>query len=231
MTFAFDNAPVWLDLLGVFFFAVSGSLLAARKNIDIVGSLLLASLVGLGGGVIRDLILDAGPPAAFSNPAYLVPPLLATVLVHFLFSSVQRFTSLLTLFDAGGLALFCMTGTVKALAEGMNPVAAVLLGVMTAVGGGLLRDVTANEVPDLFNPRDIYALPAFAGAALTAVLWVLGAFNVLTAAAIAAVVFTFRVVAWRRSWQAPLAVHGRHRRSLPKDESGEVGGGSEGPRD
>lgn len=231
MTFAFDNAPVWLDLLGVFFFAVSGSLLAARKNIDIVGSLLLASLVGLGGGVIRDLILDAGPPAAFSNPAYLVPPLLATVLVYFLFSSVQRFTSLLTLFDAGGLALFCMTGTVKALAEGMNPVAAVLLGVMTAVGGGLLRDVTANEVPDLFNPRDIYALPAFAGAALTAVLWVLGAFNVLTAAAIAAVVFTFRVVAWRRSWQAPLAVHGRHRRSLPKDESGEVGGGSEGPRD
>ncbi|QOD02574.1 trimeric intracellular cation channel family protein [Pseudarthrobacter sp. BIM B-2242] len=231
MTFAFDNAPVWLDLLGVFFFAVSGSLLAARKNIDIVGSLLLASLVGLGGGVIRDLILDAGPPAAFSNPAYLVPPLLATVLVYFLFSSVQRFTSLLTLFDAGGLALFCMTGTVKALAEGMNPVAAVLLGVMTAVGGGLLRDVTANEVPDLFNPRDIYALPAFAGAALTAVLWVLGAFNVLTAAAIAAVVFTFRVVAWRRSWQAPLAVHGRHRRPLPKDESGEVGGGSEGPRD
>ncbi|MFY9636743.1 MAG: trimeric intracellular cation channel family protein [Cellulosimicrobium cellulans] len=231
MTFAFDNAPVWLDLLGVFFFAVSGSLLAARKNIDIVGSLLLASLVGLGGGVIRDLILDAGPPAAFSNPAYLVPPLLATVLVYFLFSSVQRFTSLLTLFDAGGLALFCMTGTVKALAEGMNPVAAVLLGVMTAVGGGLLRDVTANEVPDLFNPRDIYALPAFAGAALTAVLWVLGAFNVLTAAAIAAVVFTFRVVAWRRSWQAPLAVHGRHRRSLPRDESGEVGGGSEGPRD
>ncbi|MCU1435007.1 MAG: putative rane protein [Pseudarthrobacter sp.] len=231
MTFAFDNAPVWLDLLGVFFFAVSGSLLAARKNIDIVGSLLLASLVGLGGGVIRDLILDAGPPAAFSNPAYLVPPLLATVLVYFLFSSVQRFTSLLTLFDAGGLALFCMTGTVKALAGGMNPVAAVLLGVMTAVGGGLLRDVTANEVPDLFNPRDIYALPAFAGAALTAVLWVLGAFNVLTAAAIAAVVFTFRVVAWRRSWQAPLAVHGRHRRSLPKDESGEVGGGSEGPRD
>lgn len=231
MTFAFDNAPVWLDLLGVFFFAVSGSLLAARKNIDIVGSLLLASLVGLGGGVIRDLILDDGPPAAFSNPAYLVPPLLATVLVYFLFSSVQRFTSLLTLFDAGGLALFCMTGTLKALSAGMNPVTAVLLGVMTAVGGGLLRDVTANEVPELFNPRDIYALPAFAGAVLTAVLWVLGAFNVLTAVAIAAVVFTFRVVAWRRSWQAPLAVHGWHRRSFGRGESGEVGGGSEGRRD
>ncbi len=238
MTFAFDNAPVWLDLLGVFFFAVSGSLLAARKNIDIVGSLLLASLVGLGGGVIRDLILAGGPPAAFSNPAYLVPPLLATVLVYSLYTSVERFTSLLTLFDAGGLALFCMTGTLKALTAGMNPVAAVLLGVMTGVGGGLLRDITANEVPELFNPKDIYALPAFTGATLTAVLWVAGAFNVLTAVAIAAVVFTFRVLAWRRSWQAPLAVHGWHRRVGGAPGSGpgsgpasQPGSGSEGPGD
>jgi uncharacterized membrane protein YeiH len=239
MTFAFDAAPVWLDLVGVFFFAVSGSLLAARKNIDIVGSLLLASLVGLGGGIIRDLILSGGPPAAFSNPAYLFPPLLATVLVYSLYTSVERFTSLLILFDAGGLALFCMTGTVKALDAGMNPVAAALLGVMTAVGGGLLRDVTANEVPELFNPKDIYALPAFLGAALTAVLWVAGAFNVLTAVAVAAVVFTFRVLAWRRSWQAPLAVHGWHRREEggaasgagSGDGGGDSGGGSEGVHD
>lgn len=226
MTFAFDAAPVWLDLLGVFFFAVSGSLLAARKDIDIVGSLLLASLVGLGGGIIRDLILAGGPPAAFSNPAYLVPPLLATVLVYSLYTSVARFTSLLTLFDAGGLALFCMTGTVKALDASMNPVAAALLGVITAAGGGLLRDVTANEVPELFNPRDIYALPAFLGAALTTVLWVVGAFNVFTAAVVAMIVFTFRVLAWRRSWQAPLAVHGWHRRKAGEDGAG--GGGPSG---
>ncbi|MGN8129169.1 trimeric intracellular cation channel family protein [Arthrobacter sp. RC1.1 241] len=212
MTFAFDNSPVWLDLLGVFFFAVSGSLLAARKQIDIVGSLLLASMVGLGGGVIRDIILGT-VPAAFTNPAYLAPPLLATVLVFFLFSSVQRYTSLLILFDAAGLALFCMTGTLKALATGLNPVASVLLGVTTAVGGGLLRDITANEVPELFNPKDIYALPAFLGSTLTAILWVFGVFNVLTAAVIAAVVFTFRVLAWRRSWQAPLAVRGWQRRT------------------
>jgi uncharacterized membrane protein YeiH len=92
-------------------------------------------------------------------------------------------------------------------------VASVLLGVTTAVGGGLLRDITANEVPELFNPKDIYALPAFLGSSLTAVLWVLGVFNVLTAAAVAALVFTFRVLAWRRSWQAPLAVRGWHRRA------------------
>ncbi|MFP3580833.1 trimeric intracellular cation channel family protein [Arthrobacter sp. efr-133-TYG-104] len=206
-----DIVLLWLDLVGVFFFAVSGSLLAARKQFDIVGSVLLASLVSLGGGVIRDIILNAGPPIAFTNPAYLAPPLLAAMLVYFLFSSVQRFTSLLTLFDAGGLALFCITGTLKALTAGMNPVAAILLGVTTAVGGGMLRDITANEIPTLFNNRDIYALPAFVGAGLTTLLWHLGLFSGVTACAVAAVVFAFRVTAWRRSWYVPLAVRGWHR--------------------
>ncbi len=218
MTFAFDIAQVWLDLAGVFFFAVSGSLLAARKRFDILGSLLLASLVALGGGVIRDIILNT-VPAAFTDPAYLVPPLLATVLVYFLFSSVQRFTSLLVLFDAGGLALFCITGTLKALSFGMNPYAAVLLGVATAVGGGLLRDITANEVPQLFNARELYALPAFSGAALTSLLWVSGLFNTATAVLVAAVVFAFRVVAWRRYWFVPLAVRGWHRNGSTGGES------------
>ncbi|MEE2523964.1 trimeric intracellular cation channel family protein [Pseudarthrobacter sp. J75] len=219
MTFPFDIALVWLDLAGVFFFAVSGSLLAARKQFDIVGSLLLASLVSLGGGVIRDIILNT-TPAAFTNPAYLAPPLLATALVYFLFSSVQRFTSLLVLFDAGGLALFCITGAMKALSLGMNPVTAILLGVTTAVGGGLLRDITANEVPQLFNPADIYALPAFLGASLTTMLWLTGSFSALTASAVAALVFTFRVVAWRRSWCVPLAVRGWHRLGMERSSSG-----------
>ncbi|MCU1564646.1 MAG: hypothetical protein JWN05_3025 [Arthrobacter sp.] len=214
MTFSFSLVLVWLDLAGVFFFAVSGSLLAARKQLDIIGSLLLASLVGLGGGVIRDIIINTGPPAAFANPAYLAPPVLAAVLVYFLFSGVERFTSLLVLFDAGGLALFCITGALKALAAGMHPVAAVLLGVTTAVGGGLLRDITANEVPQLFDAKDVYALPAFVGAALTVALSVSGLLNAVTASAVAAVVFAFRVTAWRRSWRVPLAVRGWHRLGL-----------------
>lgn len=194
-----------LDLLGVFFFAVSGSLLAARKGFDLVGSLLLASLAALGGGVVRDLIIGT-QPAAFSNPAYLVPPVLATGLVFFLYSGVERASNLLILFDAGGLALFCITGTLKALTFGLNPVAAVLLGVTTGVGGGLLRDVVANEVPQLFDPRDVYALPAFLGAVLTAVLVGAGWFTVVTGAVVAGLVFTLRVCAWRFGWHAPLAV-------------------------
>ncbi|WP_159617781.1 trimeric intracellular cation channel family protein [Arthrobacter zhaoguopingii] len=193
-----------LDLLGVFFFAVSGSLLAARKGFDLVGSLLLASLAGLGGGVARDVIIDT-PPAAFSNPAYLIPPLLATVLVYFTVAGVERIKRVVVIFDAGGLALFCVTGTVKALDFGLNPVAAVLLGVTTGVGGGLLRDVVANEVPQLFDPRDIYALPAMLGAAVVALLVGAGWFNLFTGTAAASVVFVLRLLSWRYGWRAPLA--------------------------
>lgn len=200
-----------LDLVGVFFFAVSGCLLAARKGIDLVGSLLLGSMAGLGGGVVRDLVIGA-VPAAFSNPLYLVPPALAAGLVYFLLPGVERFGSLLTVFDAGGLALFCMTGAVKALEAGLNPVAATLLGVTTAVGGGLLRDVVANEVPALFNPHDIYAIPAVVGAALAAAATLAGWFNALTGVLIAAVVFALRLAALRFGWHAPLAVRGRYRR-------------------
>lgn len=206
MTNAVDVA-LMIDLLGVFFFAVSGSLLAARKGFDLVGSLLLASLAGLGGGVARDLIIDT-VPAAFSNPAYLIPPVLATLLVYFLFSGVERVSNLLVIFDAAGLGLFCITGTVKALEFGLHPVAGILLGVTTAVGGGLLRDVVANEVPQLFDPRDIYALPAMLGAGLTTLLVSTGWLNVVTGAVVAALVFTLRILAWRFSWRAPLAVLG-----------------------
>lgn len=198
------NAALILDLFGVFFFAVSGSLLAARKGFDLIGSLLLASLAALGGGVARDVIIGVDP-VAFTNPLYLAPPLLATLLVHFLYSRFEKVTSLLMFFDAGGLALFCIVGALKAINTGWNPVAAVLLGVTTAVGGGLLRDVVANEVPQLFNPGDIYALPAFLGAALTVVLAKLELFNVLTGVTVAALVFLLRVLAWRAGWHAPLA--------------------------
>ncbi|MFI5085478.1 MAG: trimeric intracellular cation channel family protein [Actinomycetales bacterium] len=208
MTF---NLSLALDLAGVFFFAVSGCLLAARRGFDLIGSLLLGSLVGLGGGVARDVIINAGPPAAFSDPWYLLPPLLAAAVVYFLFQSVDRLGRWLNLFDAAGLGLFCITGTLKALTAGLNPASAILLGVTTAVGGGLLRDITANRVPKLFDPKDLYAIPAFLGAAITAVLWYAHALNLATGGATAVVVIALRIFSPRFAWQAPLAVHGRAR--------------------
>src|SRR4051794_11364956 len=94
-----------LDLLGTFFFAISGCLLAARRGFDIVGSLLLGSLTGLGGGVVRDVIIGVAP-TAFAQPVYMVPPVAAALLVYFLVQHVERFSRTLLVFDAGGLALF-----------------------------------------------------------------------------------------------------------------------------
>jgi uncharacterized membrane protein YeiH len=170
-----------------------------------VGSVLLASMVGLGGGVARDIILNQGPPAAFSNPIYLVPPLIAAALVYFTVKNVQRSKRLLNMFDAGGLALFCVTGSLKALEAGMNPPASILLGTMTAVGGGILRDITANEAPNVFDPTDLYAIPALAGAAMATGLWYLGWINLVTGTLAAAVVFIFRMLSLHYGWHGPLA--------------------------
>lgn len=194
-----------LDLAGIFFFAVSGSLLAARRNFDIVGSLLLGSFVGLGGGVVRDLIINQGVPKAFADPIYLLPPLLAAILVFTHALGVQRYRRTLLVFDAAGLALFCVTGTLTALAAHLHPVSAALLGVTTAVGGGLLRDVVANEVPQLFNPRGVYAVPAMLGAGLTSVLSVSGLLNPVVGIAVAVLVFALRILSLRYGWRIPLA--------------------------
>lgn len=212
----FDLA-LMLDLLGVFFFAVSGSLLAARKGFDLVGSLLLGSMAGLGGGVVRDIILNTGPPSAFTNPIYLAPPLLAAVVVYFMPGNMERSRRLVLMFDAGGLALFCITGTLKALDAGMNSVAALLLGVTTAVGGGILRDITANKVPSLFDPKDLYAIPAFAGAGLATILWHLEWLNLVTGSIVAVVVFSWRMLSLRFGWHAPLAARSWARPRFRRD--------------
>ncbi|WP_036967138.1 trimeric intracellular cation channel family protein [Promicromonospora kroppenstedtii] len=198
-------AELVFDLLGVFFFAVSGSLLAAQRQFDVVGSLLLGTLVGLGGGILRDVILDAGVPRAFDSPIYLVPPVVAAVVVYFFAHVVRRFHDVLITFDAAGMALFCITGTLVSLAAGMNPVASAILGLMTAVGGGVIRDVVANDVPQIFRARGLYAIPALLGAALTSLLASVGWLNLGTGAAIAALVFALRMVSLRYGWEAPPA--------------------------
>lgn len=199
-----------IELAGVFFFAVSGSLVAARRGFDIIGSMFLAGVAGLGGGVVRDLILDQ-VPATFTNPIYFSPAILGALLVYFFTPAVQKLQRLILLFDAVGLGLFCVTGTLKALTFEMNPITAVLLGVTTAVGGGLLRDVISNVTPELFNPRDIYALPAIAGATTVSLLWVLGWFNPVTGVLVALLVFIARLASLKYGWRVPMAAGHWHR--------------------
>ena len=196
------------DLLGTFFFAISGSLLAAGRGFDIVASLLLGGLTGLGGGITRDLILGV-PPAAFAQPIHFAAPVAAALLVFLSVHGVQRFSRVLLTFDAGGLALFCTTGAVIALEAGMNPIGAIVLGLVTGCGGGLLRDVVGNRDPQLFNPNDLYAVPAFLGAALIVGAWLLDWYNTLTLTAIAVFVFAFRVLSLRFHWHIPRAAWAR----------------------
>lgn len=199
-----------IELIGIFFFAVSGSLVAARRGFDVIGSMFLAGVAGLGGGVVRDLILDQ-TPATFTNPIYFSPAVLGALLVYFFTPAVQKLQRLILLFDAGGLGLFCVTGTMKALTFGMNPITAVLLGVTTAVGGGLLRDVISNVTPELFNPRDIYALPAITGATCTSLLWALGWFTPLSGVIVAVLVFLARLASLKYGWRVPMAAGHWHK--------------------
>lgn len=198
-----------LDLLGVFFFALSGCLLAVEKRFDVVGSVLLGALVGLGGGVVRDVIIDR-VPTAIADPLYLVPPVLAAAVVRLGIVRPGRFHRAILLCDAGGLALFCVSGTVIASSFGLNPFGAALMGATTAAGGGLLRDVVANEVPALVDPAGgLYGVPALVGASVVAGMaamgWnpdaVVGPREVL----VVALVFGFRVAALRYRWRPPLA--------------------------
>jgi len=195
-----------LELVGLYVFATSGGLLAIQKGFDVVGILMLASLTALGGGILRDLIIGATPPAAFTHLSYLIIPFVATGVTFFAHPLVQRLNVTVLVFDAAGLALFCVTGTLKALDFGLGPVQSVLLGITTAVGGGVLRDITARETPSLVKTdSDLYAIPAAIGATLVAAAHHLHLPVAPIGTAAAVLVFTLRTTAMLRGWKAPHA--------------------------
>ncbi|RBP48781.1 trimeric intracellular cation channel family protein [Arenicella xantha] len=149
------------DLLGVFVFALSGALAAARKDMDIFGYVVLALLPAIGGGTVRDLILNTSV-FWIDQSIYVVVAAIAGVLVFFFSVRVGQRYNVLKWADALGLSLFCVMGASKAYAMTSDPVIAVTLGVVTAVVGGILRDVVCNEIP-LILKREIYAIAAITG--------------------------------------------------------------------
>ena len=205
-----------LDLVGIFVFAISGALLAVRKNFDVFGIATLAEVTALGGGLFRDLVIGAVPPAAFTDLGYFVTPLFAALLVVFLHPQVERIQAGVNVFDAAGLGLFCVTGTTKAYDYGLGLTASAALGLATAVGGGVLRDVLANEVPSLLRwDRDLYAVPAIVGAAMVALCIRYDVLTPLASGAAAVTAFVLRLLAMRFHWRAPRAWN---RRSTVREE-------------
>jgi uncharacterized membrane protein YeiH len=195
-----------LEFVGLFTFATSGALLAIQKGFDVVGILVLATLTALGGGILRDLIIGDAPPSAFTDVWYLAIPLGAAVVTFFAHPLLRRLSFTVLLFDAAGLALFCVTGTLKALAFGLGPLQAVLLGVTTAVGGGVLRDITARETPALVQAdSSLYAIPAAVGAAVVVAAYHADMPMDVVGTLAAVFVFAFRVAAMLRHWRAPRA--------------------------
>jgi uncharacterized membrane protein YeiH len=191
------------ELGGIFVFAISGALVAVRKRLDIFGVLVLAGTTGLGGGFLRDVLIDATPPAALVDWRYLLVPV-AAGLVTFAFHPVMgRLEPVVNVFDAAGLGLFCVTGTLKALEYGLGPVPAALMGMVTGIGGGIARDLLAGRVPVVLS-GELYATPALVGAAWAVVAE--GAGLPVAVVAIPGVVICFglRVLALWRGWQAPL---------------------------
>ncbi|MBB5116828.1 membrane protein [Streptomyces eurocidicus] len=205
-----------LDLAGIFVFAISGALLAVRKNFDVFGMAVLAEVTALGGGLLRDLIIGAVPPAAFTDLGYFLTPLFATLIVFFLHPEVERITKAVGVFDAAGLGLFCVAGTVKAYDHGLGLTFAATLGLATAVGGGVLRDILAHEVPSLLRwDRDLYAVPAMVGAAMAALLIRFDSLDGTTIVAPVLTAFVLRLMAMKFHWRAPRAWH---RRSAATEE-------------
>ncbi|GAA5067421.1 putative membrane protein YeiH [Thermocatellispora tengchongensis] len=193
-----------LDLAGIFVFALSGALLAVRKRLDVVGMAVLAEMTALGGGILRDLILNVRP-AAFESLGYVLVPLAATAIAFFWHPHVERLMPAVLVFDAAGLGLFSAVGAEKAMTAGLSPLHATLLGVTTAVGGGILRDILAGEIPRLLYDRQLYAVPALLGAAAMATLSELDLHGWPAVLASAVLAFCLRIAAMRFRLRAPLA--------------------------
>ena len=183
-----------LDLAGTFAFALNGALTAVRAaRLDIVGVITLGMITALGGGILRDVLLGALPPATFSDWRYLVVAAVGGLVAFGLSRQLERLATPINVFDALGLSLFAVTGATKALSLGAGAGQAVLLGAITAVGGGTLRDVLVRRVPTVLR-SELYAIPALLGAAVVVMADGLGAPTLIPALAGAGLCFLVRLL-------------------------------------
>nr|WP_143174406.1 TRIC cation channel family protein [Streptoalloteichus hindustanus] len=193
-----------LELAGTAVFAASGALAAVRARLDVFGVVVLGMTTALGGGVIRDVLLDVSPPTTLRDWRYLLVPAITSLAVFWYHPQVARLRRAVLLADAAGLGLFTTAGTTTALALGAPVYTACLIGMTTGIGGGALRDVLLREIPMVLR-KEIYALAALAGAAVVA----LGDRLQLPAGPVSvvgsALVITIRVLALWRRWHAPVA--------------------------
>lgn len=202
------------DLIGTFVFALSGATAATRRRLDLFGVLVLSFAAANAGGIARDLLIGATPPAAISDWRYLAASVCAGVITFWWAPLIERLQNPVRMFDAAGLALFAVAGAQKALAFGLNPFMAALLGMLTGIGGGMVRDLLLADVPMVLR-GDLYAVAALVGAGVVVIGTMLGLPSAATMIAGAVCCFVLRMLAVRRGWHLPIA--GGRRAEKPDD--------------
>jgi uncharacterized membrane protein YeiH len=193
-----------LDLVGTFVFALSGATAGIKRRLDLFGVLVLSFAAANVGGITRDLLIGAVPPAAISDWRYLAVSVLAGTITLWRPAAIDRLWSPVLVFDGAGLALFAVSGTQKALSYGLNPVMAALLGMLTGIGGGMTRDILLAQIPTVLH-ADLYALAALAGAAVVVIGNALNLPPTMVAIAGALLCFGLRLTALRWGWHLPIA--------------------------
>lgn len=205
-----------LDLVGTFVFAMSGALAGRDRGADLFGALVLAFVTAAAGGVVRDLIIGSTPPAAFADWHTLAIALLAGALALTLPGVIRRLRHAESVLDAAGLGVFAVTGTQKALEFGVQPVMAAVLGMVSGIGGGMIRDVLTGQVPLVLRGQ-IYALAALAGAVVVLVGRMVPVPADISDLIGVATCLTLRLMAIYRHWELPMPLPTRPASDSPAD--------------
>ena len=193
-----------LDWIGTFVFALSGGLLGVQKKFDLFGVLFLSFVVAVAGGMMRDVLIGAVPPAAVSEIHYFLIAMAGGLITFYCYPKVASRLRQMLLLDAVGLGLFAVIGAGKAIDYGINPLMASIMGMLTGIGGGMMRDVLAGEVPFVLR-SDLYALAALAAGAIVALGHVLDMPRLYPMLIGAVVCILLRIMAIYRGWRAPVA--------------------------
>lgn len=193
-----------LDLCGTLAFAFSGAMAGVRRGLDVFGILVLAFAAATFGGITRDLLIGAIPPAALVDWRYLAVSVAAGLIAFFWSSTLQKLRNPVRLLDAAGLAFFAVAGAQKALVYGLSPVMAALMGMLTGIGGGIARDVLLAEIPAVLR-SDLYAVAALAAAVVVVGGAQLHLPYVVTATIGGLLCFVWRLLAMRGGWRLPTA--------------------------
>jgi uncharacterized membrane protein YeiH len=192
------------DAIGTFVFALSGAAAGIKARLDVFGVLVLSFAAASSGGIIRDLLIGSVPPAAVKESWYVGVSFAAGLVMFYWHPRVHRLRSTILVFDAAGLAVFAVAGTLKALAFEISPFQAPLLGVLTGVGGGIMRDLLVNEIPTVLR-SELYAIAALAGAVVVVGGHILQLYPTAATIGGAALCFMIRMIAIRQGWRLPTA--------------------------